>query len=255
MKNKTHFSLWVFDCGVRMDYMSYTFRKHEAWPSFVLNSCKQFQWWKGRDFYGRSRASLSLASPLCVPHLAGTPSTFQWHAEGPSFAYQLCYASYRQYIDLDLYKNTYVVCTLNNMKLQSWHPVSKRLRRPLSVYHLILKRLWLHKAVAILWWNAQETHHWNFSEEPAACFYFSAKLSLLTDKFSLPTHKWTKQSCHIEFHLPSPCVKTSQTSQTVSVASSIGLRLGNFLLLQSWTKAKCVHEVWGCTRKSVSFKI
>jgi len=44
------------------------------------------------------------------------PSTFQWHLEALSFTYQFCYDSQRRYIVLDLYKNIYVVDTLNYLK-------------------------------------------------------------------------------------------------------------------------------------------
>jgi len=52
-----------------------------------------------------------------VPHLAcqeifnGTQ-----FAEAPSFTYQFCCDLHRSYIDLDLYKNMYVVDTLNDLK-------------------------------------------------------------------------------------------------------------------------------------------
>ena len=46
----------------------------------------------------------------------GTPSNFQWHTGAPSFTYHFCYESHRRYIDLDLYKKTYVVGALNDLK-------------------------------------------------------------------------------------------------------------------------------------------
>jgi len=41
------------------------------------------------------------------------------------FTYRFCYDSHRRYIDLDLYKNTYVVGTLNALKPLSRRTVSK----------------------------------------------------------------------------------------------------------------------------------
>jgi len=46
----------------------------------------------------------------------GTPGNFQWHAEASCFRYRFCYDSHRKYIDLDLYKFTNVVGTLNDLR-------------------------------------------------------------------------------------------------------------------------------------------
>jgi len=43
-------------------------------------------------------------------------SNFEWNTEVPSFICQLCCDSHRRYIDLDLYKNMYLVETLNDLK-------------------------------------------------------------------------------------------------------------------------------------------
>ena len=58
----------------------------------------------------RSRATYGTCATL------GTPSNFQWHAGAPSFPYHFCYDLHRRYIDLDLYKKTHVVGTVNVLK-------------------------------------------------------------------------------------------------------------------------------------------
>jgi len=41
MTDKTHFSLWVFDCDLQDALLILmSLNKHETW-SFILNSCKQ----------------------------------------------------------------------------------------------------------------------------------------------------------------------------------------------------------------------
>jgi len=59
-----------------------------------------------------------------------TPSNFWWHADAPRFTYRFCYDSHTRYLDLHFCKNTYVVGTLNDLKLLSRRIVSKRLSIP-----------------------------------------------------------------------------------------------------------------------------
>jgi len=49
-------------------------------------------------------------------HAIGTPAISNGTQKLHGFTYQFCYDSHRRYIDLDLYKNTYVVGTLNDLK-------------------------------------------------------------------------------------------------------------------------------------------
>jgi len=58
----------------------------------------------------------------------GTPSNFQLHAGAPWSTYQFCHDPHRWYIDLDLYKNTYVVGTLNDLKYSVGTQLAKSCR-------------------------------------------------------------------------------------------------------------------------------
>ena len=65
VKNKTHFSFWVFDCGLQdalLILISLTGRNHDLLSLCILVS--KFEGWRGRHFYGRPRVALGLATPL-----------------------------------------------------------------------------------------------------------------------------------------------------------------------------------------------
>jgi len=54
-ENKTHFSLWVFDCDLQDALVILiSLNKHETWSSFILNSCQ---------IWGVERAALSWSAP------------------------------------------------------------------------------------------------------------------------------------------------------------------------------------------------
>jgi len=62
VKNKTHCSLWVFDCDFQDALLILiSLNKHETWFSFIRDFVSKFEGWKRRHFYGRLRAALSLA--------------------------------------------------------------------------------------------------------------------------------------------------------------------------------------------------
>jgi len=64
-----------------------------------------------------------------------TPRNFLWHAEAPTLKYRFCYDSHRRYIDLDLYKSTYAVGTLNDLKPYVGAQLAKGCR---SLTHVLL---------------------------------------------------------------------------------------------------------------------
>jgi len=56
MKNKTYFSLWVFDCDYQDAWLILiSLNKHETWTSFILESCNQI--------WGVERAALLWSTP------------------------------------------------------------------------------------------------------------------------------------------------------------------------------------------------
>jgi len=64
-EKKTYFSLRAFDSGVQsalLSLISSTRTKHDLLSFYIVVS--KFERWKGRNFCGRPRATLSFATPL-----------------------------------------------------------------------------------------------------------------------------------------------------------------------------------------------